>query len=177
MSDVALVALISGVISAVISVGVVIVNLYWNYRTAAAEQVSRAVERQENRREWYRQTLFEKRLSAVQEAHAWSARLRDGVALVNQARGGEEDSHELRQRRTELSDSAKRARAWWDENNLFLTDELQRVSSFVGLTNTALQCAGGRVEGLDIKGSFREVAEDLGARTKSVMSLEEERSA
>ena len=137
-------------IGGIVAGGVTALNLAFNFAMTRKAAGDRRAERTEDHREWYRRTLFERRLAAVQEAHAWMARLRDGVALVNLATGGEEDSEELRQRRTELSDSAQRARTWWNENNLFLTDELQRVSSFVGLTSTARQYAGGRVEGLDI---------------------------
>ena len=162
-------------IGGMVAGGVTALNLAFNFAMTRKAAGDRRAERAEDHREWYCRTLFKKRLAAVQEASAWQARLRDGVARVNQARGGEEDSDELRQRRTELSDSAKRARTWWDENNLFLTDELPRVSSFVGLTNAALRHEGGRVEGLDIEGSFREVAGELQTRADTLMALERDR--
>ena len=177
MSDVTLVALISAVGSVVISVGVVAVNLFYNYRSAAAERAARATEREEDRPEWYRRTMFEKRLAAVQEAYAWKARLREGVGRIGEAKAVLKDPDEVARRRKELLDTAECARDWWNRSSVFLEDDSPRVSSFVGLTNTAGQYVGGDISRSELEKSFGEVEEEIRERAKSLMALEEERSA
>ncbi|MSQ27705.1 MAG: hypothetical protein EXR51_06165 [Dehalococcoidia bacterium] len=79
--------------------------------------------------EWYRRTVFEKRLTVVQEAAAW-------LSKFNEAMNREDKGN--------LGNLAKDARAWYDGSRLLLYDKFPTSSSFVGLTNAAAICASGR---------------------------------
>ena len=174
MSDVALVALISAVGSAVISVGVVAVNLFYNYRSAAAERAARATEREEDRREWYRRTMFEKRVSAAQEAYAWVTKLDQALDLNRQARVVNDDSSDMTRARGEIAKLAENARAWYDNNALLLTDGLPSELVFVGLIYTALHYARGEAQHSEVRELCRVAHGQLAARVKSLLGLHEE---
>ncbi len=147
---------------------------FWMWRKTTND---RREERAEDHREWYQRTLFEKRMAAVQEAYDWLAQLRSAFARARGSEIGEQDSSELAPPRRELIDLAEHARAWWDSNNLVLEDELPPVSSFVGLTNTALQFAVARFGWDEADKACFQVDEELRERAKSLMALEAERPA
>ena len=138
MSDVIVAALISGALVVLGSVGATVANLAFNYKAEKARLGARACERAAERSEWYRRALFERRLEAVQRAHVWLLDLNRAVSIV--LAGAEPDSDEA----SELRRIATDARSWYDENVLYLYDELPSASPFVGLTNVALEVAGGR---------------------------------
>lgn len=67
MGDVAQVALIAGGIGRLS----LLATLGFNLWSSSRERQERLAEREQDYREWYRRTLFEKRLAAVQEAYEW----------------------------------------------------------------------------------------------------------
>ena len=75
MSEVAQVALITG------GVGLLslFITLWFNARTRKDDLQQRAIERREDYREWYRRTLFEKRLEALQEGKRHLSKLYDAM--------------------------------------------------------------------------------------------------
>jgi len=53
--------------------------LGFNFWNSHQERQHRLSERDQDNREWYKRTLFEKRLEALQEAKAWLNRLSEGM--------------------------------------------------------------------------------------------------
>ena len=143
MSQVAQVALITG------SVGLLslLFTLWFNARARKGDQEQRSVERREEYQEWYKRTLFEKRLQVAQEAYAWWRRLNEAVARAS----GNPDP--VSAERAVVRELAQQARDWYDKNSLCL--ERPGPSEFVGLTNTALAWADGR--DVNIQKSLNEV--------------------
>jgi hypothetical protein len=88
-----------------------------------ASWVRDAWNKREERKEWYRRTLLEKRLTAVQEGYAWLMRLNRAHDLAGNAKA-------------DVSAVAREARKWYDSNCLFLEDCLPKSSSFIGATNS-----------------------------------------
>ena len=174
MSDVVLVALISAAGSAVISVGVVAVNLFYHYRSAAADRSARTTEREEDRREWYERTMFKKRLLAAQEANAWVMKLNHAIDLNRQARVVGEDSGDMTRARSEIAELARSARDWYDDNAYLLTDGLPSDLSFVGLTNAVLRYVRGEADLSEVRDFWRRTHGQLSARVQSLLGLHEE---
>jgi len=144
MSDVAQVALITGGIGFLSLLATLGFNLWSSLR----ERQQRLAERQQDYHEWYRRTLFEKRLKTAQEAYSWWRRLNEAVA---RASGNEDPNTGENEAVREL---ATQAREWYDNNSLCLGSP--GPSHFVGLTNSALAWAGGRRE-VNIQKSLNEV--------------------
>ena len=135
MNDVLLAALISGGLVLLGSV----VNAMFNSRMETKRLRARADEARAERADWYRRSLFERRLAAVQKAHGWVLEIYRAVNLVVSV-GAAPDSEEA----SELRSIATEARAWYDDDSVYLYDELPESSGFVGFTNTALMVARGR---------------------------------
>jgi len=124
---------------AVITTGVIgIAGLVFNFWNSSSERRQRLAEREQDYREWYRRTVFEKRLRAAQEAYAWWRQLNVAVA---EAYDNDDPNSE---KRKSVRDLAERAREWYDGNSLYLEGELTGESLFVGLTNSAHAWARGQ---------------------------------
>ena len=166
MSDVVVAALVSGTLVLLGTVGATLANLILNYRLEKARLRDRASERAAAHSEWYRRALFERRLQAVQRAHGWLLDLNRGLNTVVTS-GANPESPEA----TELGQLARDARAWYDENKIYLYDELPRGSAFVALTLEALMVASGG----DVDGVFRTFDEAdalIRARAAELIALE-----
>ena len=163
MSDVVVAALISGAFVVSGTVGATVANLYFNYKLEQARLRDRASERAAEHSEWYRRALFERRLEAVQRAHAW---VLDLYRALNFLPGGaESDSPEA----TEVRRIATDARSWYDENVLYLFGELVPGSSFVGFVNTAQLLARGQ-ERLDVWQKHQEANDEIQARAAELLA-------
>ena len=163
-------------IGGIVAGGVTALNLAFNYAMTRKGAGDRRVERAEDHREWYRRTLFEKRLSAVQEAHGWLMELRDGASQVGRARSEKHGSTDFTQADRDLEASARNARSWWNKNNVSLEGVPRRASNFVGVTTTARGYASGHYSRSELEKSFGELEEELQARADALMALGEERS-
>ncbi|MBI4297787.1 MAG: hypothetical protein HY676_04580 [Chloroflexi bacterium] len=126
-----------------------LINLWFNDRARKADQQQRATERRDDYQEWYKRTLFEKRLTGVQQAYAWLMKLNVAISRANPQ---QPDSAE----NVDLKRLAEEARDWYDHNALFLEDGLPGVSPFIGLTNAASLYASGRAELIRIWDHFIE---------------------
>jgi hypothetical protein len=131
MSETVLVALVTG--------GVGVAGIAFGFWSSSRERQQRLVERRDDYREWYRRTMFEKRLEVAQEAYAWLMKLNTGMNLADPKNPDGEQNRKLAQ-------TCLDARDWYDNSALLLYDDLPKSSSFVGLTNTAGQYAGGRAD-------------------------------
>ena len=131
MSDESVIALAAVVVSGFIGIA----SLGFSFWSSSRERQQRLAERDQENREWYKRSLFEKRLQVAQESYAWWRRLNEAVA---RASGNDDPSSGENEAVREL---AKQAREWYDNNSLYL--ERPGPSDFVGLTNTALDWAGG----------------------------------
>jgi hypothetical protein len=80
-------------------------------------------------REWYRRTLFEKRLTTVQEAYRWLMRLYRAASQSETQTVGSEANRAL----LALSEQA---RNWHDANCVFLEDAVPKSSSYIGALNS-----------------------------------------
>ena len=152
MSELIAVALISGGFVALSTVA----NLFFNYRLDRARLRARDSELRIERADWYRRTLFERRLEAVQRAHGWVLDLYRALNFLPD--GAEPDSPEA----TEVWRIATDARSWYDENVLYLFGELVPGSSFVGFMNTAQLRARGQ-ERLDVWQKHQEADDEIKA--------------
>lgn len=100
MSDVVAVALISALVPAFVSIAIFSVAKYSEFQSM-----------KENNREWYKRTLFEKRLASLQEAWWWLAQLRDASSQDPEFT---DDSGLL------LLNRVERARTWYSQNVIYL---------------------------------------------------------
>jgi hypothetical protein len=146
MSDTVAVALITGGITGLVGIA----GLAFSFWNSHAERQQRLAERKQDYHEWYRRTLFEKRLNTAQEAYAWWRRLNEAVAGAS---GNDDPNTRENQAVREL---ATQASEWYYNSSFWLEDAEARVSMFVDLTNTALQWARGRRD-LDIHRSLNEL--------------------
>ena len=163
MSDVILAAAISGGLVALGSA----LNLWFNHRIEQARLSAQADESAHERADWYRRALFERRLAAVQQGHVWLLELN---RLLNQVLtdGKDPDSEEA----SELLRAATEARDWYDDNALYLYDELPDGSPFVGLTSTARLVARGRHDDAHIWRLHGEASDQLKERARELLAAE-----
>ena len=131
-------------IGGIVAGGVTALNLAYNLLMARKAAGDRRAERAEDHREWYRRTLFEKRLSAVQEAGDWLAKLDHGISLIYNAEANLVDSREIVPAREDLATLAKDARAWYDSKAVFLHDDLPGEFPFMELTMASDRYAQGK---------------------------------
>lgn len=75
MSDEAVIALAAVIMSGVIGLA----TLGFNFWNSSSERKQRESERREVNREWYRRTLFDRRLEALQEGKRWLNQLSDAM--------------------------------------------------------------------------------------------------
>ena len=75
MSSESIIALVAVITSGVLGVA----SLGFNFWNSSSERRQRLKDRREDNREWYRRTLFEKRLQAVQQASRWLAQIKEAI--------------------------------------------------------------------------------------------------
>ena len=75
MSDESVIALVAVIASGVLGVA----SLAFNFWNSSSERKQRLKDRKEDHREWYRRTLFEKRLEAIQEGRRHLYKLWDAM--------------------------------------------------------------------------------------------------
>jgi hypothetical protein len=119
----ALIAAAATVLGAAIAGVLSLVSTLVNRRFAAED-------REVEHREWYRRTLFEKRLGAVQEGYAWLMRLNRATSQPEARTQGSPQNHIV-------ADLSQQAREWYDTNCVFLEDTVPQSSHFMGATNAA----------------------------------------
>jgi hypothetical protein len=113
MSDQSWIALAAVTASGILGVA----SLWFSFWNSSRERQQRLAERQEDNREWYRRTLFEKRLQAIADAYSW-------VMCIHHASSPDE------------SGIRAQARDWYNTHALFLYESLPGTSEFIGLINT-----------------------------------------
>jgi hypothetical protein len=89
------------------------INLFFNSRARKEERAEREAERRAQDREWYRRTLFDKRIAALQQAKVWLNRLSDVMYNPESA------SHIV---------PIDEALDWYQSNILFIHGEMPEVS-------------------------------------------------
>jgi len=143
-------------------------TLWFNSKQRRAEAEERARQREEDYREWYTRTLFEKRLAAVQEGYAWLMRLNAAINLAGPGQPGLEENADLRRICAE-------ARQWYDRNALYLYDDLPSASAFIGLTNAAFQYATSTRPVSGIWQLFSKAEALIKGRAKEMLDVERKR--
>ena len=114
----------------------VIVASAFNLASSVLSRRFNLADRAADHREWYRRTLFEKRLAAAQEAYSWLMRLNEAANFANPITPESEPNKALMQ-------FCRQARQWYDGNCLFLEDTLPSSSGFIKVTNMAAAYAAG----------------------------------
>ena len=166
MSEVVQVALISGLLS----LCVVVANLYWTKRTGDAERASRAAERKEDRDEWYRRTMFEKRLATVQEASRRLSEMQTLIVKVNSRGATHEDSDDMTAAGEELNEVAAEAWTWYEGNALYLNDTSPWASAFTALSLSAMiHARGGSQDETDILESLKKAVAEIKGRADDLI--------
>jgi hypothetical protein len=143
MNETAQGALIGSMVAGFFTLCGVAGTLWFNSKQRRAEAEERARQREEDYREWYTRTLFERRFQAVQQAFAWWRRLHEAVARAS----GDEDPNSGENQ--SLREVATQAREWYYNNSFCLehpslSEMRPGLSKFLGLTESALTWAGGR---------------------------------
>jgi len=159
VSSESIVALVAVVVSGFVGIA----SLGFNFWNSSRERQQRLSERREDNREWYKRTMFEKRLTAVQEAYQWIMRFN---VAITEADASQPDSSKNEELRTLCRD----ARGWYDRNTIFLHDGLPHASEFIGLINTAYAHANGQQ--VDVWKSFIAAEKDAKARADELMNVE-----
>ncbi len=158
MSDEAVAALIGGGVVAVFGLGSLLLNRRFAVKDHNADY-----------REWYRRTLFEKRLEAVGGAHA-------RVMKIQEAIGGAkpDPGQSASQGNRALAEAAKSAREWCDQNPVSLgKDEMPWSSAVVILTAQVLLYANGHPNDRIWKAAD-DAAELCRKRANELLELEEQ---
>ena len=119
----ALIALGGVALGAIITAAFSLASMLLNRRFAVED-------RQEDYREWYRRTLFEKQLSAVQEGYAWLMRLNHAM---NQPEASTPGSTQNRV----VADLKRQAEEWYNTNCVLLEDTVPISSNFIGAVSAA----------------------------------------
>lgn len=165
MSEQVQVSVVTGGVALLTALLTLIVTMWFNSRSQSKQQEERLKERREDYREWYSRTLFEKRLAVAQEAYKWVMRFNVAISRADPQNPESEGSKALRQ-------TSEEAREWYDNNNIYLHDDLPGSSAFIGLTNTAYTYGSGKEKPRDIWGKFREADKMIGERVKKLFKME-----
>ena len=120
---VALIALGGVVLGAAIGGGFGMASLLVNRRFAVKD-------RDADHREWYRRSLFEKRLDAAQEGYHWLMRLNRATSQPEARTPGSEQNRAV-------AALSQEAREWYDANCVFLEDSAPSSSFYIGALNAA----------------------------------------
>ena len=159
MSDQSIIALAAVGVSGIIGLAGLGFSI-WNIRR---ERHLRFEERRFDHKEWYRQTLFNKRLQAAQDAYSWWRRLHEAVTRAFNSDPQSEECQSVRE-------IAAQAREWYDSNSLYLEGEATRISHFVDLTNGAgIWTRGADIE---IQASLNEVYSLVQNLSKRLLAAE-----
>ncbi|MEX2245276.1 MAG: hypothetical protein WEC75_01190 [Dehalococcoidia bacterium] len=121
-----------------------------------AEIAARREEQHAERMEWYRRTLFERRLQAATEAYGW------GMEIHRLREASREDGVLW----LELFQTCKRGREWYHANAVYLNDDLPRSSNFIGVLNAAPDASGNS----DFHKAFNEFLKELRDRTQAMLA-------
>ncbi len=164
MSEQSVVALIAVIASAAVGVASLGFN-FWNSSRERGLRVTelrlKLQEREDDYREWYRHTLFDKRLAALQTEYAWLMKL-------NRLRANVDDTKQ--ESIDELNEAIRGARDWYDLNAMFLYDVPPNSSDFIGAVNSASEPRSG-------SNFFRQLNDALNShrrRAKNLMNLQNE---
>jgi hypothetical protein len=150
-------------LAAVIVSGVgVVAGLGFNFWNSSSERKQRLKERTEDAREWYKRTLFERRVGAAQEAYMWIMRL-NRWANVYLADKSDESSNTLRQ-------TCLDAREWYDSKAVFLYDDLPTATEFIGLINSGAAVRQGQEQVGVFFGKVNATSKEVRARLESLMN-------
>lgn len=125
------------------------------------ERTSRTKERREDQAEWYRHAVYERRLVAFQDAHAWISRLNVAISRAKAATPTDPANQAL-------IALAQQARDWYDANALWFQGGLPTSSSFVGLCNAAAAYAFR--DDVDVWKAFIEADQALRARADELLA-------
>lgn len=154
-------AAVSGLVAALVA--------YLGQRSAAQllreERTARTDELEAERAEWYRRSVYERRLGAAQEAYAWMARLN---TAINRAQPGDVGS----ERTKALVQLCDEMREWYDSNCLWFHDQLPNASSLIGLINHARAYAfrGPDDPPIDVWGAFHEADSHVKDRANELLA-------
>ena len=158
---VALIALGGVALGAAIGGGFGMASLVVNRRFAVND-------RDADYREWYRRTLFEKRLNAAQDGYAWVMKMLPliGGASPDPGQAGSDGNRAL-------AACANAAREWYDHNSALLGgDEMPSSSAFIGLTGRAVLYANGHQDN-SIWEAAHDAAELCRKRANELLELEQ----
>lgn len=121
-----------------------------------AEIEARQEEQQAERMEWYRRTLFERRLQAVTEAYVRAME-------IHGLRTASRDDPALW---LELVQTCKRGREWYLANAVYLNVDLPTSSNFIGVLGAAPDASGNS----DFHKAFNELLKELRERTQALLA-------
>lgn len=141
------------------------VTLWFNYRSQSKQQEGRLKERREDYREWYSRTLFEKRLAAAQKAYTWVMKFNVAITKADPQNPESEGSKALRQ-------TSEEAREWYNNNSIYLHDDLPGSSEFISLANHAYDYGSGRTAHLNIWKAFKEADKMIRERVIRLFEME-----
>ena len=154
VSELVQVALISATVPALVSVAIFSIGKFSEFQS-----------KKEDNREWYKRTLFEKRLAVVQEAYGWLMRLNTGLNLANPTTPEAPENQELLR-------IAHEAREWYDNEAMLLYDDLPSASSFVGLMNKAGLLAVGKLDvSMRVWDDYEQVSQMVRERLRRLLEL------
>jgi len=109
--------------------GVVVASAF-NLASSVLNRRSAVADREADHREWYRRTLFEKRLNAIQEGYHWLMQLNRATSQPEARVQGSEQNRAV-------AALSQQAREWYDTNCVFLEDTVPQSSYFIGALNAA----------------------------------------
>ena len=109
--------------------GVVVASAF-NLASSVLNRRSAAADREADHREWYRRTLFEKRLNAIQEGYHWLMQLNRATSQPEARVQGSEQNRSV-------ANLSEQAREWYDACCVFLEDAVPGSSTFIGALNAA----------------------------------------
>ena len=109
--------------------GVVVASAF-SLASSVLNRRSAVADREADRREWYRRTLFEKRLNAIQDGYHWLMQLNRATSQPEaRVRGSEQNRA--------VAALSQQARQWYDTSCVFLEDTVPVSSLFIGALNSA----------------------------------------
>lgn len=121
-----------------------------------AEIEARQEEQRADRMEWYRHTLFDKRLQAISEAYGRGME-------IHRLRSASRDDGPLW---LELVATCNRGRDWYHSNAVYLNVDLPTSSNFIGVLNAAPDASGNS----DFEKVFSEFLKELRERTQELLA-------